>query len=303
MTLQSSRSQRAALDKIVVSACAVFAVLTGWAALGPGGMGLPIVAQALLTASLLALLLGHMWKHLGSALMAAFFLTGSAVEWVFEQTNISFGGFIWGDIRYGDIGVFNVHLGDVPLAVPVLMAALLWPTYATVNLALNGRVVVDPRSVTWWQNLWRCGLYGLVHSWLMLIFNGDCEKFGLYRWVGRSLKNSSADMFLGDPAAPRGWAIYVFVTMVAFTFVMVPSVGKAAVRRGGTQVLRWSDGAPIVLFGAMALMVYVNPTNKTVGNVALWTMGFFALFVAYRFVDLMRGRRTATIPSTTTTSV
>ena len=43
-----------------------------------------------------------------------------------------YGGFIWGDLRYGDIGMFDLHVGSVPIAVPVLMAAILWPTYAAV---------------------------------------------------------------------------------------------------------------------------------------------------------------------------
>ena len=239
---------------------------------------------------MLVLLLGHMWKHLGGPLMAAFFATGAAVEWAFEQANITFGGFIWGDIRYGDIGVFDVHLGDVPVPVPVMMAALLWPTYAMVNLALHGGVMVDLRSTTWWQTVWRCAFYAMVHSWLMLVFNADCEKFGLYHWVGRSLNVSADDRFLGDPVAPRSWAIYVFITMIVFTFVMLPLLGKPALRRAVDHALQWSDGAPIALFGMMGLIVYLNPVNKTVGNVALWTMGFFAVFVGYRFIAVMRGQ-------------
>jgi hypothetical protein len=165
------------LDKVVAWSCVCFAALEAWAAVGRGGMGLPLVAQAAMAVSLLILLLGHMWKHLGVRLMLAFFVTSAVLEWAFEQSNISFGGFIWGDIRYGDMGIFSVHLGDVPIAVPVMMAAILWPTYAMVNLALDGRVVIEPRSITWWQGIWRCVLYGMVHSWLMLVFNGVCEQW------------------------------------------------------------------------------------------------------------------------------
>jgi hypothetical protein len=48
------------LDKAVAWSCVAFAILGAWAAAGPGGMGLPIAAQAVLTLSLLILLLGHM---------------------------------------------------------------------------------------------------------------------------------------------------------------------------------------------------------------------------------------------------
>jgi Na+/alanine symporter len=105
------------LDKAIVCSCAAFAILGAWAAAGPGGMRLPTAALAVLLVALLVLFLGHMWKHIGGVLMLAFFATGSALEWAYEQTDISFGGFIWGDIRYGDVGVFGVHRGDVPIAV------------------------------------------------------------------------------------------------------------------------------------------------------------------------------------------
>ncbi|CDO89111.1 hypothetical protein [Mycobacterium triplex] len=280
-----------ALDKTVVASCVVFVALSGWAAVGPGGLGLPLAAQVGVGAALVVLLLGHTWKHLGAPLFAAFFGTAAIIEWAFEQANISFGGFIWGDIRYGDIGLFQAHLGDVAIAVPVLMAVLLWPTYVMINLLLDGRVVVSPRSMTWWQTLWHCALYGFVHSWLMLVFNGECERFGLYRWVGKSLNRPAADMFLGDPTAPRGWAIYVFVTMVVFTFVMVPLLGTAALARADERALQVSDGAPIVLFGTMGVTVHANAPNQTVGNVALWTVGFFAVLVSYRFVAILRDQR------------
>jgi hypothetical protein len=276
------------LNKVVVAACALFVALNAWAAVGPGGLGLPLAAQALTALTMLVLLLGHMWKHLGTGLMIAFFATGAVVEWLFEQTNISYGGFIWGDLRYGDIGVFNLHVGDVPLAVPLMMAAILWPTYAMVNVVLDGTIVVDPRTMKWWQTVWRCGLYGLVHSWLMLVCNAECEKFGLYHWVGRTLRYSPADMFLGDPTAPRGWAIYVFVTMLVFAFAMVPLLGKTALQHARLRRLDWADGAPIVLMGVIGVQVYLNPVNLTVGNIALWTLGFFAALVGYRFVALMR---------------
>jgi hypothetical protein len=278
------------LDKAIAMACAVFVGLNVWATAGPGGLGLPLLAQAIVALASMVLLLGHMSKHLGSTLMIAFFTTGAVIEWVFEQANISFGGFIWGDLRYGNIGVFDLHVGDVPLAVPLMMAAILWPAYALVNLALDGKVVVNPRAMAWWQNVWRCGLYGMVHSWLMLVFNAECEKFGLYHWVGRTLEYPPADVFLGDPTAPRGWAIYVFVTMLVFTFVMVPLLGANAIQHADQRRLDWADAAPIVLIGVMGLQVYFNPVNRTVGNIAFWTLGFFAAFVGYRFVALMRAQ-------------
>ncbi|GLV12145.1 hypothetical protein [Mycobacterium intracellulare] len=276
------------LDKIIAASCAVYVALSAWSVTTRGDL-LPPVAMLVMVLTMSVLLLGHMWKHLGWRLIVAFFAVASAVEWIFEETNIRNGGFIWGDLRYGDITVFSVHLGSVPLVVPILMAVILWPTYAVVNLALDGRVVVEPRAMTWWQNVWRCVLYGFVHSWMMLMCNELCVKWGVYRWVGHSAERPAADMFLGDPSAPGGWLIYVVAAMLVFTFVMIPLVGRDSLAKAARRRLAWSDGAPIVFWGVLALQNYFNPVNNaTVANVVLWTMGFFAAFVGYRFVDLMR---------------
>jgi hypothetical protein len=57
--------------------CVIFAVLGGCAATGPGGVGLPIASQIVMTMSLRVVSLVHMWTHLGGSLMAAFFAPAS----------------------------------------------------------------------------------------------------------------------------------------------------------------------------------------------------------------------------------
>ena len=280
------------LNKVIAAGCVIFIALSAWSVALPSGDKLPLPFMALMVVALVVLLLGHMWKHLGWRLMAAFAIAGAVVEWIFEQTNISFGGFIWGDIRYGDMTVFSLHIGDVPLVVPLLMAVILWPTYATVNLALDGRIVLDPKSMPWWQTVWRCVLYGFVHSWLMLMFNELCENWDVYQWVGHSARRPAEDMFLGDPRAPLGWLIYVVVTMLIFSLVIMPVLGRHALAAASARPLAWADGAPIVFLGVLALQVALNRINNaTVANVALWTMGFFAVLVGYRFADVMRLQR------------
>jgi hypothetical protein len=75
-----------------------------------------------------------------------------------------------------------------------------------------------------------------------------------------------------------------FVAMLIFSFVMMPLLGKPAIERAARARLTWSDAAPIVFMGTMAIQMYVNPINESAGNIALWTPGFFALIVGYRFV-------------------
>ncbi|KAA1250752.1 hypothetical protein F0Q45_07945 [Mycobacterium simiae] len=284
--------QRSALDKTIAIAGIAYLAISVWAVIMPEGQMLPPAGMLATVAAMAALLLAHMFKHLDWKLMAAFVAVASVIEWAFEQINIMHGGFIWGDLRYGNYTIFSVHLGSVPIAVPLCMAVILWPTYAAVNLALDGRVVVNPHDTPWWQNVWRCVLYGFVHSWLMFMCNDLCVKHDLYRWVGHSAQRQAQDMFLGDPAAPTGWLIYVFITMLAFTFVMVPWLGRDAMRRAGTQRLDWTDGAPILFWAVMAVQNFLSAVNNpTVANVVMWTMGFFAVFTGYRFVTIMRAQR------------
>lgn len=292
--LNESRTGRStsAIDKAILTGGVVFLITSAWAATVPAGQSAPAAVMLLTAAAMAVLLLGHMWKHLGAKLMAAFVVVAGVTEWAFEQTNIMHGGFIWGDLRYGDLSIFQLHIGSVPLMVPLMMAVILWPTYAAVNLALDGRVVVDPRSAPWWQNVWRCVLYGFVHSWLMFMCNDLCVKYGFYRWVGHSATRPAEDMALGDPAAPTGWLIYVLVTMLIFTFVMVPWLGRAALSRDGARRLDWADGAPIAFWLVMGVQNFLNPVNNaTTANVVMWTMGFFGVFAGYRFVTLLRAQR------------
>ncbi|WP_287001311.1 MULTISPECIES: hypothetical protein [Gordonia] len=287
------------LDRIIGAAIMVFVIGSIWAAIAPVHSGPQVISQILLIASMAVLLVGHMIKHLGPVLLIAFIGTAAVMEWAFEQTNISNGGFIWGDLRYGASAILGPHIGDVPVAVPLMMAGILWPTYVCVNLLIDGKVMVDPRTRTWWENVWRCVLYGFVHSWYMFVFNGLCEQWGLYRWVGSSMDYSAADMAFGDPRAPIGWAIYVFVAMLIFTFVMIPLLGKDAVARARKSPLAWVDAAPVVFIAIMGIQVFLNPVNRSVGNVAMWTLGFFGLTVGLRFVGLMRAQRAAvTVPDT-----
>lgn len=275
-------------DVAIGVAAFTFTALMSWAAVTPHGDALPLVPEILLVVALVVLLLGHMVKHLGLRLMAVFILTAAGVEWAFEQSNISLGGFIWGDIRYGDLPVLGPHLGSVPIGVPFLMAVILWPTFASVNLLLDGKVVIDPRTLSMPLIMWRCVLYGFVHSWYMFLCNSLAVERGIYHWVGKSRDVAARDFFFGDPTAPRGWAIYVVVEMLAFTLVMLPRFGQERIDRSVRRPLAWSDAAPILFLGVMAAQIYLNGEDRTTGNVVLWTLGFFAALVGYRFAQLMK---------------
>ncbi len=275
------------IDVAVGVACVIWVVLTMWSGIVTGGEGLPVIPQTIMSLALVTAVLGHMLKHLGVKLAAAFFLVATVTEWAFEQANIMFGGVIWGDLRYGHLPMLGPHIGSVPLMVPVGMVALLWPVYVMVNVLLDGQVVVNPRTLRPWQVVWHCLLYGMLHAWITFLANGVGTKFGVYEWVGKSRALPPQDAFFGDPALPVGWTLWGFVTTLVISFVLIPTLGRDALARSEARPLSWADAAPMVVIGAYALALFINPVNKSVGNVTFWMFGFISLFAGYRFVALM----------------
>lgn len=289
-TDDQTNNQARQLNRVDVAlgvACVVWVVMTLWSGIRTGGAGLPVIPQTITSLALVVAVFGHMLKHLGVKLAAAFFLVATVVEWAFEQANIMFGGVIWGDLRYGQLSMLGPHIGSVPLLVPVGMVALLWPVFVIVNVLLDGKIVLSPRTLRPWQVVWHCLLYGMLHAWIAFLANGYCTKFGVYEWVGHSRELAPQDSFFGDPALPVGWTVWGFVTTLVITFVLIPTLGKTALARTQARSLSWVDAAPIVVLGAYALALCINPVNKSVGSVTLFMFGFISLLTLYRFVVLM----------------
>jgi hypothetical protein len=284
----SSQVRRAnPIDLALGIACVTWVVMTTWSGIQTGGAGLPLVPQTITSLALVVAVFGHMLKHLGVKLASAYFVMATMVEWAFEQANISFGGFIWGDLRYGHLSMLGPHIGSVPLLVPVAMTALLWPVYVIINVVLDGKIIVNPRTLRPWQVVWHCVLYGMLHAWIAFLANGFCTKFGVYEWVGKSKALSPQDSFFGDPALPLGWTVWGFVVTLVISFVLIPVLGKDALAWSATRRLSWVDAAPIVVIGSYAFALFLNPVNQSVGSVILFMFGFISLLALYRFVAIM----------------
>jgi hypothetical protein len=284
----SSQARRAnPVDVALGIACVVWVVMTLWSGIQTGGAGLPVIPQTITSLALVVAVFGHMLKHLGVKLASAYFLIATVVEWAFEQANITFGGFIWGDLRYGHLPMLGPHIGNVPLIVPVGMTALLWPVYVIINVVLDGKIVVNPRTLRTWQVVWHCVLYGMLHAWIAFLANGFCTKFGVYEWVGKSRALPAQDSFFGDPALPLGWTVWGFVVTLIISFVLIPTLGRDALAWSAARPLSWVDAAPIVVIGSYAFALFLNPVNQSVGSVILFMFGFISLLALYRFVVLM----------------
>ncbi|MUL62963.1 hypothetical protein BOO86_00685 [Mycobacterium sp. CBMA 234] len=283
----SRARQMNSVDIALGVACVTWVVMTTWSGITTGGAGLPVIPQTITSLALVVAVFGHMLKHLGVKLASAYFVMATVVEWAFEQANISFGGFVWGDLRYGHISMLGPHIGSVPLLVPVAMTALLWPVYVIINVVLDGKIVVDPRTLRPWQVVWHCVLYGMLHAWIAFLANGFCTKFGVYEWVGKSKALAPQDSFFGDPALPLGWTVWGFVVTLVISFVLIPTLGHDALAWSAARPLSWVDAAPIVVIGSYAFALFLNPVNQSVGSVILFMFGFISLLSLYRFVAIM----------------
>ncbi|MUL49003.1 hypothetical protein FZI85_04545 [Mycobacterium sp. CBMA293] len=283
----SQARQMNSVDIALGVACVTWVVMTTWSGITTGGAGLPVIPQTITSLALVVAVFGHMLKHLGVKLASAYFVMATVVEWAFEQANISFGGFVWGDLRYGQLSMLGPHIGSVPLLVPVAMTALLWPVYVIINVMLDGKIVVDPRTLRPWQVVWHCVLYGMLHAWIAFLANGFCTKFGVYEWVGKSRALAPQDSFFGDPALPLGWTVWGFVVTLVISFVLIPTLGHDALAWSAARPLSWVDAAPIVVIGSYAFALFLNPVNQSVGSVIVFMFGFISLLSLYRFVAIM----------------
>ncbi len=102
----------------------------------PGGL-------KVLTAVLALFSLSHAWYSLGGRLTAAFFVLSAVVSWAFEQFGVAT-GLVYGAYHYTDY--LGGKLGDVPLLIPLAWFMMIYPSYVTANLIVEGRALGTPRG-------------------------------------------------------------------------------------------------------------------------------------------------------------
>ena len=128
----------------------------------PKWQPLPVALMVIQMVSMLLAICLHMVRHLGFKMSLAFFSAGTVIEWLFEILNIKFNGIFISEIVYSDI--LGPRIAGVPIFVPLLMAALLWPTFCCINLILFKRFTYFAKKDNIIFVFVLCMIYGFFHA-------------------------------------------------------------------------------------------------------------------------------------------
>jgi len=106
-------------------------------------MRLPAIPGGLkvVTAVLALFSLTHAWYSIGGRLTAAFFVLSAAISWGYEQVGVMT-GLVFGAYHYTDY--LGSKLGEVPLLIPLAWFMMIYPSYVTANLLIEGRPTGTP---------------------------------------------------------------------------------------------------------------------------------------------------------------
>lgn len=281
-TVRENRSTRYTTLEIAIMVCTVLMLATSAFNLlaGHGTAAASTVMMVMATLSMAGIAVLHSLRHLGVKHALLYFGVIVLVELTLEQVNIWTHGGVFGELKYPD-QYFGPKIGDVPVAVPLAMCAINWPTYVIVNLILFRRVVMSSRQLGVVAALAHCAILATMHTaWSfcaepMALANGI-----LYR---PTVGDHSGVTHWGVPVVEFcGWWLMAFVQFAIFSFIVARVAGLPAEK----PVHRWVDSAPLVLYGGTALLLLANPINNDLAIGTVFTMvtyvslACFALFAS-----------------------
>ncbi|CAA0105550.1 Uncharacterised protein [BD1-7 clade bacterium] len=224
-------------------------------------------------------------RHLGIKHALFYFGLIVVIELIFEQVNIWTGGQVFGALEYPD-QYFGPKIGDVPIAVPLAMCAINWPTYVVVNLILFRKVLVTGKDMAWPMALLHCGILATMHTaWSfcaepMALANDILER---PTWDAILAANNVSDgsTHWGVPWVEfRGWWLMTFLQFFIFNCVLIRFFDMPKPKAFKPLL----ESAPVVMYFSVALMLVINPINSDMAIGTLFTMitysalAFFVLF-------------------------
>jgi len=234
----------------------------------------------------------HSIYCLGFAQSFAFFISNVAIEWAFEQTNISFGGYIFGPLHYAD-GLLGPKIGDVPVIVPVGIYFFCWPAYCLGNLIMHQRaVVLKEKHESYLKLAVRCVVYGMLHTAWSLSIDPACVNYGFYVYTDVEAAGGpipQSDTYFGVPLSEfRGWTLLVFTQWFVYLAVVAPLLPSPLAedkRKKRIDQLEFFDLTPVVLYGGFAVYLFYNPLNNALGVVSCWVLGLPVIMAAYQWLQ------------------
>lgn|GEM_PF-1889122 len=261
---------------IALAACTLLMLLTSASTLfASHGNNQSTALMVLSTLSLVGIAVLHSVRHLGVRYALMYFAIIVVIELIFEQVNIWSAGKVFGELSYPD-NYFGPKILDIPIAVPLAMCAINWPTYVLVNIILFRRVVVTSKNMGVIAAVFHCAILATLHTaWSycaepMALANGILHR--------PTIGDNSGLTHWGVPWVEfRGWWLMTFLQFMVFSFVLA-RVFKLPAEKPFSPVL---ESAPLVMYGGIALLLLINPVNQDLAIGTVFTMlayvslGFF----------------------------
>jgi len=236
------------------------------------------VMMVLSTLAMSGIALLHSLRHLGVKHALLYFGIIVVIELILEQVNIWTNGGVFGQLTYPD-QYFGPKIGDVPIAVPLAMCAINWPTYVMVNLILFKRVMVTSKNLSVIAALVHCAILATMHT----AWSFCAEPMALANEILHrpTTGDNSGVTHWGVPMVEfRGWWLMTFLQFAIFSFILARVLELPKEK----PVNKWLESAPLVLYGGTAVLLISNPVNNDLAIGTVFTMltyvalAFFALF-------------------------
>lgn len=254
------------VDIALAIATVAMVITTAINLLAPQGDGaLSTALMIISTASLALVALLHSVRHLAVRNAAIYFAVIVVIELLLQQVNIWTGGQVFGNLIYPE-GYFGLKFLDVPIAVPLAMCALNWPTFVMVNLTLFRRPVITVDDLGVWRSLLHCAVLATPHT----AWSFSAEPMALANGI---LWRPPVEPGVGHWGVPmvefREWWLMTFAQFAIFTIAM----GRFVRKRPQPVFHRFLDVSPLLMYGGMALLLMLNPLNNDLGVGVLFSMG------------------------------
>lgn len=270
------KEQWAPFNLALAVSTALMLLTSAYNIFAPHGSDQSTMVMVLSTLSLVGIAVLHSLRHLGVKHALLYFGIIVVIELIFEQVNIWSGGKVFGELVYPD-GYFGPKILDVPIAVPLAMCAINWPTYVLVNIILFRRVVVTSKDMGVWGAIFHCAILATMHTaWSycaepMALANGILHR--------PTIGDNSGLTHWGVPLVEfRGWWLMTFLQFSVFSFILA-RVFKLPQEKPFSPIL---ESAPLVMYGGIAVMLLINPVNQALAIGTLFTMITYVSLAFFR---------------------
>ena len=217
-------------------------------------VALPLVLGGLkvLTAILALFSITHAWYAIGGRRTVAFFVLSAAISWAYEQVGVMT-GLVFGAYHYTDY--LGGKLGDVPLLIPLAWFMMIYPSFATATLAVDGRPAGDASAARRpWQLVRLAVASAAVMTAWDLVIDPILSGPSARAWVWET-----GGPYFGIPIQNYlGWLLTTFTVYVAYMAVERRWSEAAAAETAPTDMSPAVAALPLAAYGLMLVADLVS---------------------------------------------